>query len=185
VTVKTGYATQHALLTQGVKATDQATLEVMWIDGIIYLALLHPFSRGSVKLASTDPFEAPLANPAFLSNPVDLQILVEGVKYTRKVFQTDALSAVSPAEVLPGTSIASDAEIENWIRSNAGTVWHPLGSSKVGMLADGAVVDDNFKVYGVQNLRVVDASVVPMSIGAHNQATVYALAEKAADAIKC
>ncbi|KAF4586355.1 hypothetical protein EYR38_010631 [Pleurotus pulmonarius] len=150
----------------------------------IFLGLLHPFSIGSVHVSSSDPLAPPAIDLNVLSNDVDLDIMVDAVKYARKVVTTDALKDVVRAEVSPGASVKTDEEIKAFIKDNLSTVFHPVGTAAMLPRGDGGVVDETLKVYGTQNLRVVDASVIPIQLAAHTQATVYAVAEKAADIIK-
>ncbi|CEL10586.1 hypothetical protein ASPCAL13703 [Aspergillus calidoustus] len=187
--VKRGYAAQHKLLTAGLAATNQAQIEVLWADGTFVLGLQHPFSRGSVRPAaasSTDgnPLAAPLADSAFLRNPIDIAILIEAIKFARAVAHTPELTAFNPVELVPGADVSSDTDLEAYIRGAAESLFHPSGSCSVGKLENGGVVDTEFRVHGVRGLRVVDASVFPMLPAAHIQSSVYAVAEKAAEAIK-
>ncbi|KAL2810758.1 hypothetical protein BJX63DRAFT_401176 [Aspergillus granulosus] len=183
--VKRGYAAQHKLLTEGLVSTNEAQIEVLWADGTFVIGLQHPFSRGSVRLASsTDPLAAPLADPAFLRNPVDVKILIEAIKFARTVAQTPELAAFNPVELVPGANLTSDEDLEAYIRGAAGSLFHPSGTCSVGTLENGGVVDTDFRVHGVRGLRVVDASVFPMLPATHIQSSVYAVAEKAAEAIK-
>jgi choline dehydrogenase-like flavoprotein len=148
------------------------------------VALMHPFSRGSVHISSTDPLAKPLINPHFLENTVDIDILVDALKHSRRVMQTAPLCEMIKREVAPGHAVQTDEEIKQYIRNQFQTVYHPLGTAAMLPLEDGGVVDANLKVYGTQNLRVVDASIIPIQIAVHPQATLYAIAEKAADIIK-
>jgi choline dehydrogenase-like flavoprotein len=182
--VVAGYVAQHKLLVDGVNAEDQAVLEFIWDDGSIYLGLEHPFSRGSVRLASADPFDAPIADSAFLHNPLDLTFLVEAVKYTRRIVDTSAFKPFNPIYTNPPANVTSDDDIEDFVRGNMATFYHPAGTCKAGPFEEGGVVDEQFRVYGVHGLRVVDASVFPLLPSTHTQASVYAVAEMAADAIK-
>ncbi|KAL4866040.1 hypothetical protein BDV12DRAFT_187753 [Aspergillus spectabilis] len=182
--VKRSYNIQHKLLTDGIIAHNQAQIEILWTDGTFIIGLQHPFSRGSVRLASTDPFAAPLADSAFLRNPIDAKILVEAIKYARSVTETPSLAAFNPVELVPGANVTSDADLEGYIRGAAESLFHPSGTCSVGRYELGGVVDTEFKVHGVLGLRVVDASVIPMLPATHIQSSVYAVAEKAADAIK-
>ncbi|EKG16591.1 Glucose-methanol-choline oxidoreductase [Macrophomina phaseolina MS6] len=178
-----GYASQHAQLSQNLIASDAATIEAIPADGTILVALMHPFSRGSVKIQSTDPFEAPLADSAFLKNPLDVAVLTEAVKFARTLFNTTAFAPLNPVELVPGANVTTDAAIGEAVRNGATTVFHPVGSCHMGKKEDGACVDAELKVYGVQKLRIVDGSVMPLVPAAHTMGTVYAVAEKAADII--
>ncbi|KAL4939116.1 hypothetical protein BDV06DRAFT_231276 [Aspergillus oleicola] len=183
-TVQAGYALQHELLTQGIASTEQAQLEIIWSDGTFVLGLQHPFSRGSVRLSSTNPFDAPLADSAFLRNPLDVQILIAAIKYARTLAASPVLARFNPIELVPGANITSDADLESYIRGAAESLYHPSGSCSVGKKDLGGVVDEEFRVHRVNGLRIVDASVLPMLPATHIQSSVYAVAEKAAEAIK-
>jgi choline dehydrogenase-like flavoprotein len=148
------------------------------------VALMHPFSRGTVHISSPDPLAKPAIDPRFLENTVDLDILVDALKFSRKITQTAPLCEMIARETSPGPSVQTDDEMKAHIRDIFQTVYHPLGTAAMLPLEDGGVVDANLKVYGTQNLRVIDASVIPIQIAAHTQATLYAIAEKAADIIK-
>ena len=179
MTVAAGYARQFDVLKKGLSATDLAVLEFIWgEDGSIVLASQHPFSRGSVKLASADPFAAPILDAAFLRNPIDVDILVEGVKFVRKLTQTASLAAISPSELVPGANVTSDADLQSFVRQNVGTTFHPVGSCALAPLNEGGCVDNQLRVYGVQGLRIADASIMPLLPATHTQSTVYAIAEK-------
>ncbi|KAL4914876.1 hypothetical protein BDW62DRAFT_204240 [Aspergillus aurantiobrunneus] len=182
--VQRGYAAQHKLLSAGIPASNQAQLEIIWSDGTFVLGLQHPFSRGSVRLASTDPFVPPIADSAYLRNPVDVRILVEAVKYARSLTETSSLAQFNPVEAVPGANVTSDADLEAYVRGAADSLFHPSGTASVGRYELGGVVDADFRVYGVQGLRVVDSSVLPMLPATHIQSSVYAVAEKAAVAIR-
>jgi choline dehydrogenase-like flavoprotein len=175
--VVAGYVAQHKLLVDGVNAEDQAVLEFVWDDGSIAIALQHPFSRGSVRLASADPFDAPLADSAFLHNPLDLRFLVEAIKYTRQIVDTSAFKPFNPVYAKAFANVTTEADFEYYTRNSTATFQHPAGTCKAGPFEEGGVVDTEFRVYGVNGLRVVDASVFPLLPSTHIQASVYAVAE--------
>ncbi|KAI9147375.1 GMC oxidoreductase family protein [Paramyrothecium foliicola] len=178
-----GYTKQHTLLTDGLASDTQTPLEIFWNDGTLVFGAQHPFSRGSVKLVSKDPFQFPAVDPGYLTNPIDMAIMVDALKFARTITATSAMSSISPVEIVPGANVTTDAGLESYIRENLATFAHYSGTCTVGPRGTGGVVDDNFRVYGVRNLRVVDASVIPLLPAAHTSSTVYALAEKAAAAI--
>jgi choline dehydrogenase-like flavoprotein len=182
-TVKAGYAQQYAGLTSALTDQNTAFLETIFADGTIVLSLQHPFSRGSVKINSTDPFAPAILDAGLLRNPIDVKLLTEAVGFARKLYATPPMAALSPVELVPGTSTTTDAQLEAYIRANVATLYHPVGTCKMGKKSLGGVVDEEYLVYGTSNLRVVDASVFPELIATHTQQTVYALAEKAAYAI--
>ncbi|KAF9885040.1 hypothetical protein FE257_000771 [Aspergillus nanangensis] len=181
--VRRGYSAQHTLLANGLVAADEAQIEILWADGTFVVGLEHPLSRGSVRLASSDPFAPPLAAPAYLRNPIDIQILVEAIKYIREIARTSSLTPFNPVELVPGAQVNSDGALEAYVRGAADTLFHPAGTCSVGQYALGGVVNQDFRVYNVGRLRVVDASVFPMLPATHIQSSVYAVAEKAAAAI--
>ncbi|KAK6978211.1 GMC oxidoreductase [Favolaschia claudopus] len=149
----------------------------------IFIALSHAFSSGSVHVASPDPLTAPCVDYGVLDNLVDVDILVNAIQFARKLVATESLSGIMQ-EVCPGPAMTDKAELENFVRGNISTVFHPIGTAAMLPKSKGGVVDASLKVYGTANLRVVDASVMPIHISAHIQATVYAIAEKGADIIQ-
>ncbi|KAK1623077.1 GMC oxidoreductase [Colletotrichum phormii] len=179
-----GYQAQQKVLNERLSATDSALLEMIWADGVIVLGLQHPYSRGSLKAASSSTFDAPTADSAFLKNPLDVSFLVEGVKFARTIAGTEAVKPLQPFEVVPGANVTSDAAITDFVRQQSGTLYHPVGTCKLGAREEGGVVDASLKVYGISGLRVVDASIMPLVPATHIMTTVYAVAEKAADLIK-
>ena len=183
--VVAGYVAQHKLLVDGVNAEDQAVAEFIWDEGSIVLGLEHPFSRGSVRLASADPFDAPLADSAFLRNPLDVTLLIEAVKFTREIVGTSAFKPFNPVDVDPPSNVTTDADIEDFIRESVDTFFHPVGTCKAGPFDEGGVVDNEFRVYGIDGLRVVDASVFPILPSTHTQASVYAVAEMVGHLPRC
>jgi choline dehydrogenase len=143
---------------------------------------IRPESTGEIRLASADPFDDPVIDPQYLSADGDVEPLVEGVKLARDVADTDAVAPHRGAEVHPGPDVETDAEIREFVREYATTVYHPVGTCRMG---DGetAVVDDRLRVHGVEGLRVVDASIMPRIVGGNTNAPTIAIAEKAADLV--
>lgn len=182
--VAKGYEAVYASINKKLVAKDAAFLEIIWADGVVVLALQHPYSRGSVKAASSNIFDTPIADVGFLRNPLDVALVREGVRWARKFVQAPGIAELQPFEAVPGANVTADADIDNFIRGSASTLYHPAGSCKMGSKATGGVVDGELKVYGVQGLRVVDASVMPILPASHIMTTVYAVAEKAADLIR-
>ncbi|KAF4597829.1 hypothetical protein EYR38_006220 [Pleurotus pulmonarius] len=148
------------------------------------LGLLHPFSRGHVHIRSPDPSDNPIIDPCFLNNATDIEFFLDAVKLVRKVVNARCIKSAIARETAPGPSVQFDAEIVDYLKGNVQTIYHPIGTTPMFPREDGGVVDESLKVYGTNNLRVVDASVIPLQISAHIQHTVYAIAEKAADIIK-
>ncbi|KAL6355329.1 hypothetical protein LRP88_10915 [Fusarium phalaenopsidis] len=166
--VAKSYQKQQKLLSEKLLDKKTAILELIWSDGALVLGLQHPFSRGSVKAKSSNIFDAPVANPEF----------------ARKLVEAPSIKSLAPVEVVPGANVTSDGDLEQFIRSSAGTLFHPAGSNRIGKREEGGVVDENLRVYGVDGLRIVDASVIPLLPAAHTMTTVYAVAERAADLIR-
>jgi choline dehydrogenase len=145
--------------------------------------LLTPESRGSIALKSADPLEPPAIRANYLSSPDDMRVIIEGVKLSRQLAQTKAFEAYRGGELHPGSSVQSDEEIANFIRAEAETLYHPVGTCKMGNDSM-AVVDDRLCVHGVDGLRVVDASVMPRIPAGNTNAPTIMIAEKAADMIR-
>ncbi|ESZ95058.1 choline dehydrogenase [Sclerotinia borealis F-4128] len=182
--VLVGYEAQYKILTRDLASNSVPIMEFIYLDGSVLAILQHPFSRGSVAITSTDPFTPPSANPGFLSHQTDLLLLSAAGKYARTIINTPTFAPLSPVETIPGPSVQTEADFEAWVRSTVFTTHHPTGSTSMMKRQYGGVVDSNYKVYGVNNLRVVDAGTFPMLPAAHLQATVYAMAERASDVIK-
>jgi choline dehydrogenase len=139
---------------------------------------LQPRSRGSVRLRSRDPLEAPEIDPGYLQDPEDSRVLVEGVKLARRIAGAAPLGRWFSGERAPGAHVSTDDEIADWIRANAHTIYHPVGSCALGR-----VVDAELRVRGVPGLRVADASVIPRLMRGHPHAVTTMVAERAADLI--
>ena len=148
-----------------------------------HVCLLKPDSRGSLALASKDPFASPLIDPNFLAAREDLDRLVTGFKQMRRILQQPALAGYRGQELPASAGAVSDAQIEQFIRDHADTIYHPVGSCRMGPGAMD-VVDAQLRVHGVQGLRVVDASIMPRIVSGNTNAPVIAIAEKAADLIR-
>ncbi|TFY66957.1 hypothetical protein EVG20_g4125, partial [Dentipellis fragilis] len=138
-----------------------------------------PLSRGSVHAASTDPAVPPAVDPNYFAREADIDVIVAGMRHAQRV--ADAFGVVDTVQPKPDIT---DEELKEYVRNTCGTSFHPLGTAAMGKREEGGVVDARLMVYGTENLRVVDCSILPMEIAAHLQSVVYALAEKAADIIK-
>jgi choline dehydrogenase len=145
--------------------------------------LLYPQSKGSITLRSNNPLEAPLIQPNYLEKEADLEVLVAGVKLSRRLVQMKAFDAFRGEEFVPGLQVQDDEEIRAYIRNSVETLYHPVGTCKMGN-DDMSVVNSQLQVHGVQGLRVVDASIMPTIIGGNTNAPTIMIAEKAADLIK-
>ncbi|KAL8992385.1 MAG: hypothetical protein Q9169_007143 [Polycauliona sp. 2 TL-2023] len=150
-------------------------------------ALSHPFSRGTVHIASSNPKDAPIIDPKYLSHPLDNEILARHIQYIETLIRTSPLASVLKAN---GRRIPADASVntlEEARKLGPRTVtsnFHPTGTCAMMSRQLGGVVDERLRVYGTRNLRIVDASVVPLEPRGNIQSTVYAVAERAADIIK-
>lgn len=149
----------------------------------VFAALMHPLARGYVHLNTTDPAVEPVYNPAFASNEYDLRALVDLSKYIRRIATTAPFAGIWVDEYEPGLNVTTDAEWEQFVKDNVNTFYHPVGTCAMLPKADGGVVDPELKVYGTSNLRVVDASVIPVLVSAHPQTGIYGIAERAAQLI--
>ncbi|KAI0545249.1 hypothetical protein F4679DRAFT_561769 [Xylaria curta] len=154
----------------------------------ICAALLHPLSRGSVHINSSDPAENPIIDPRYLEHPVDLDVLARYFRYINQIALTEPLSQYIKPNGRRSNGAPSDmnnlAEVKEYIKKAALSCWHPTSSCAMLPLDKGGVVSPSLKVYGVENLRVVDASILPIVTRGNPQSTVYAVAERAADIIK-
>ena len=140
----------------------------------------RPASRGQITLASVDPLDQPLIDPAYLSDPADLPQFVAGIQMVRDIFRAKPLGDILGRELGPGAEARSEAEIATYVRDRAsGTIFHPVGTCKMGT-DELAVVDPSLRVHGLDGLRVVDASVMPTLIGGNTNAPTIMIAEKAA-----
>ena len=148
-----------------------------------HVCKLRPESRGTVGLHSADPFAAPAIDPNFLSDDRDLETLIKGARMMRQIMDAPALAKFRHSEMFGTETAKTDADWERHIRDRADTIYHPVGTCKMGV-DDMAVVDPELRVRGVQGLRVVDASIMPTLVSGNTNAPTIMIAEKAADMIK-
>ncbi|HYC66209.1 MAG TPA: GMC oxidoreductase, partial [Reyranellaceae bacterium] len=145
----------------------------------LHACALRPESRGTIRLKSTDPYDHPLIDANYLAERQDLQTLIDGVKMSREILAQSGFDPYRADEYQPGAAARSDADIEKWIRAKCETIYHPVGTCKMGPASDRmAVVDDKLLVYGVQGLRVVDASIMPTIVGGNTNAPTMMIAER-------
>jgi choline dehydrogenase-like flavoprotein len=147
---------------------------------------LRPKSRGMLRISSRDARDAPLIDPGFLSAPEDLETMVRAFKFVRRIFAQPVFAPFGggdPSRELYFSSVRTDDEIRAAIRSRADTIYHPVGTCRMGSDAC-AVVDTQLRVRGIEGLRVVDASVMPTLVSGNTNAPVVMIAEKAADLIR-
>lgn len=198
LSVRRGWAKQYKFLledllapnsTNGLTGTAKGAMEMLLgiSNGqniLIEAALQAPFSRGWVEINSNNPFDEPIINPNYLQHRSDVELMRSGFQLARKLGSTPPLSAVTSAEAAPGAAVTSDADWDKYIASVVGTEFHPSGTCSMLDEEDGGVVDSELRVYGTSNVRVVDASVVPISLSSHLMSATYAVAEVAAELIK-
>ena len=149
----------------------------------LYSVLLRPKSRGSVSLAGPDVTAAPVIDPRFYADGDDMQVMLRGLKEARRIVHAASFQKYKPTELAPGTAVQNDAGLEDYIRGNGSTIYHPVGTCKMGNDTM-AVVDARLRVKGIEGLRVVDASIMPTICGGNTNAPTIMIGEKAADMIK-
>jgi choline dehydrogenase-like flavoprotein len=184
-----GYKAQKAIIAKIMEGG--ATVYEYTFGGTSNLGMRiqKPLSRGTIMISSRNPHpedSPPLIDFQSMTHPLDMQLSILGFKFGRKVMSSTAMKALQVEELTPGPGITSDTDLESLFRStlmdpsNA----HPVGTAAMMPRELGGVVDPQLRVYGIESLRVVDASIMPLIPTAHTQATMYAVAEKAADLIK-
>jgi len=166
-------------------SSDMAGSPVHTFSGFtLSVCQLRPQSRGHVRIKSPDPLAAPAMQPNYLSAPGDCATIVRGVKLARKLAATGALAPYVIGEYRPGPEATTDEDILAFVRDKGATIFHPVGTCRMGPVADPlAVVDAGLRVHGLDGLRVVDCSVMPTLVSGNTNAPVIMIAEKAAEMI--
>jgi choline dehydrogenase len=181
-TVIAGYKAQQSILANVFRSKGSATYNIQFAGGSTEGASvnLRPVSRGTVNIDPRDPvFLDPIVDYRALTNPTDLAVLIEIMRFTRRYMATSTLAASAPREISPGANVTSDKDLGDFIRGVLWpTVFHPIGTCAMSPKHLGGVVDTELRVYGTRGLRVVDASVMPLLPGAYTQQSTYAIAEK-------
>jgi choline dehydrogenase-like flavoprotein len=139
------------------------------------IVVLQPKSRGTVRLADSDPRSMPLIDPNYMGDAEDIRISVEAIRMVRKVIIQQSLASIVIDEVEPGPQLQSNDDIGEWIKKVATTMWHPVGTCRMGQ-DDRAVVDARLRVKGIEALRVIDASIIPNITSGNTNAPTQALA---------
>ena len=209
LTIKKGFASQFPLTSGGFiksdKNLDEPDLQTHFLPGLstgkirypwskrnsfdqngffANVYQLRPESKGEISISSPDPFSKPLINPNYLESQNDLKTLRIGLKIIRKILTQNSLKKYYKFEIEPGKSISKDFEIDNWIKENADTVFHPVGTCKMGLKSDSlSVVNSNLSVHGISNLKIADASIMPNITSGNTNAPTIMIAEKAAEII--
>lgn len=151
----------------------------------LHICGLYPKSRGEIKLSSNNPLQPVKINPRYLSDPMDEKVMIEALRKGRKILSSSTFTQYGSSEDLPGEEQQTDEQILQFIREKAESIYHPVGTCKMGDLQDKmTVVDPTLKVKGVRALRVVDASVMPTIVGGNTNAPTIMIAERCADLIK-
>jgi len=145
--------------------------------------LITPESRGVILLRSTNPLDAPAIRANYLATDADLRTMIAGVRLARRLAHAKAFDAYRGEELHPGAAMKSDAEIAEFLRNELETLYHPVGTCKMG-IDELAVVDARLRVHGIERLRVVDASIMPRVPAGNTNAPVMMIAEKAAEMIR-
>ncbi|KAJ4478453.1 alcohol oxidase [Lentinula aciculospora] len=188
---RTQYEVQRDWLQQG--HVPQSEI-IMWSRGAAPLAnesyitllsgVLHPASRGSVHIKSKDPLDRPTIDAGWLMIDFDVLIILQTLKFAMKIATREPLASMIDGLVIPLPDVHNDTALINFIRENAASASHLMGTVAMAPRGIGGVLDNSLTVYGTTNLRVCDASTLPNGIGTHLQSTIYAIGEKLADIIK-
>ena len=181
-----GYDAQRALLADSMTRLDNSFLEFpIQAGGGSPLVYIKQISRGTILLNTTHPYAEPVVDYHTFVNPVDAHIAVESLRFVRRFWETPAARTLGPLEQAPGRDIVSDEALLDAVRRSTGsTAAHLSGTNAMMPRALGGVVSPDLLVYGISGVSVADSSIMPLIPGAHICATVYAVAEKAADLIK-
>ncbi|KAK1999083.1 GMC oxidoreductase [Colletotrichum falcatum] len=183
-TVQAGYAAQRRIVLDHLTRADVGAYELLAASfGSMSIGAQKTLSRGTVRPVSASMFDGPLLDPRYCADPLDCEIIRLGLKTTRRLMQTDSMKQLQPVVDAQFES-TDDTELMAAIKPLVGTEFHPSGTTSMMPEEMGGVVNAQLMVYGTCNLRVVDAGIMPLIPSAHLQATVYAVAEKAADIIK-
>jgi choline dehydrogenase len=151
----------------------------------VHVCGLYPKSRGEIKLRSNKPNDPAMIDPHYLEHPDDQKVMIDGVRRARKILGAPSFRQYQSWEVGPGPEAQSDEQILAFIRKKSETIYHPVGTCKMGDISDVmTVVDSELQVKGVKGLRVVDASVMPTLVGGNTNAPTIMIAERCADLIK-
>lgn len=194
-TVRAGYLAQRAQQLRLLRDPSEGAVEILADSiGSLSLAMMRPLSRGTVRARSASIFDLPVIDPRYCADALDCVVLARALLFNCALVATPAMAGLEAVVQAPyfcpnGTageeeSQETDARMLALVREKLVTEFHPSGTTAMMPLDMGGVVDTDLMVYGTSNLRVVDAGVMPVIIGAHLQAPVYAVAERAADIIK-
>lgn len=195
-TVRAGYLAQRALQLSLLRDPTEGAVEILADSiGELSLAMMRPLSRGTVRPQSASVFDLPVVDPRYCADGFDCLVLARALLFNCALVRTPAMAVLEPVAQAPyfcpddddaaaSASADTDASMLALVKENLVTEFHPSGTAAMLPLELGGVVNTDLKVYGTSNLRVVDASVMPVITSGHLQATIYAVAERAADIIK-
>ncbi|KXH40091.1 GMC oxidoreductase [Colletotrichum simmondsii] len=184
-TVQSGYTRQKRLVLSHLARPDVGAYELLAASwGQMSIANQKPLSRGTVRSRSASIFDGPVVDPRYCADPLDCKIIRLGLQLVQRLMRTEAMTPLQPVVEDPRLNSTDETELVAALKPLVGTEYHPSGTTSMMPLELGGVVDAELMVYGTCNLRVVDAGIMPLVPGAHIQAAVYAVAEKAADIIK-
>ena len=144
---------------------------------------MRPERRGWIRIKSADPTVYPSIQPNYLSDPLDREVIVAGLKWARKIAAQPALRPYVQGGLMPADTLTTDAELLDYARNNGATIYHPVGTCQMGH-GTRAVVDPQLRVHGIEGLRVVDASIMPRLVSGNTNAPTIMIGEKAADLIQ-
>jgi choline dehydrogenase-like flavoprotein len=145
--------------------------------------LIRPKSRGEVMLRTNNPADAPIMDPHYLEDDDDMRVLVYGMKLAREAAKADPLAKYLKGEATPGPDAKTDDDLRAAVRLYGKTIYHPVGTCKMGVDAM-SVVDPKLRVYGIEGLRVADASIMPKIVGGNTNAPSIMIGEKASDLVR-
>jgi choline dehydrogenase len=200
---RTGWVTSNVSETQGFVSTegnqDHPNIQLALCTGVVddharkmhwghgytlHVTLMRPKSKGSLTLASKNPMEKPLIDPAFFKDPDDIDTMILGTQLGLDVMSSNALSSYRGPMIYP-VDRNDTTQIANFLRDHSDTEYHPVGTCKMGPSTDPlAVVDAKLRVHGLQNLRVIDASIMPHLVTGNTNAPTFMIAEKGVDCIR-
>jgi choline dehydrogenase-like flavoprotein len=151
----------------------------------VHVCCLYPKSRGEIRLRSNNPAHKAIIDPKYLTHDDDKKVMIDGVRKAREILATSVFKQYQSREIGPGPEAQTDEQILEFIRKRGESIYHPIGTCKMGRADDPTtVVDETLCVKGVKGLRVVDASVMPSLIGGNTNAPTIMIAERTADLIK-
>ena len=174
---------QIAMRPFSASVSEAGTMELDDFPGITVSAIqTRPYSRGRVSITSSDPLKRPTINTNYLSDPRDVEAICKGMMKIRKIIAQPSLAPFAPKECQPGPNVVAADALEGYLRGSASTVYHPVGTCRMGV-DDEAVVDPRLKCRGVNNLRIADASIMPVITSGNTNAPAIMIGEKAADMV--